>query len=37
MKLSDAFEFFDKRGDGMISFEEVIIAIIFKNSSVMHC
>lgn len=37
MKLSDAFEFFDKRGDGMISFEEVIIMKQFKNSSVMHC
>lgn len=37
MKLSDAFEFFDKRGDGMISFEEVIIVTVFKNSSVMHC
>lgn len=37
MKLSDAFEFFDKRGDGMISFEEVIIMEQFKNSSVMHC
>ena len=31
MKLSDAFEYFDKHNDGVITFEEV------RNSSIVYC
>lgn len=36
MRLSDAFEYFDKKDDGSISFEEVSVEDGIECSSEMH-
>ena len=37
MKLGDAFEYFDKRHDGVISFEEVGVGCWVDCSSATRC
>lgn len=37
MKLGDAFEYFDKRHDGVISFEEVGVGLCLQRSSATRC